>query len=190
MIPPVEGLLQEPYNAQMLTLLYRLAEWHSLAKLRMHTDDTLALLDQSTTTLGKEMRSFQKTSATAWICKELPSETAARGRKANRKRAKAAAKAAADASNTLLALQPQGAIPHLDSTTNNVPPLVSTTDDVLPLDSTTDDDSPPLPKVPAKVKMFNLSTYKLHALGDYVSTIRLFGTTDSYSTQIVCNTIL
>lgn len=176
MIPPVEGLLQEPYNAQMLTLLYRLAEWHSLAKLRMHTDDTLALLDQSTTTLGKEMRSFQKTSATAWICKELPSETAARGRKANRKRAKAAA----DASNTLLALQPQGAIPHLDSTTNNVPPLASTTDD----------DSPPLPKVPAKVKMFNLSTYKLHALGDYVSTIRLFGTTDSYSTQIVCNTIL
>lgn len=34
-------------------------------------------------------------------------------------------------------------------------------------------------------KTFNLSTYKLHALGDYVETIKMFGTTDSYSTQIV-----
>ncbi|KAK0437054.1 hypothetical protein EV421DRAFT_1739254 [Armillaria borealis] len=32
-------------------------------------------------------------------------------------------------------------------------------------------------------KMFNLSTYKLHALGDYPWTIWNFGTTDSYSTQ-------
>lgn len=35
-------------------------------------------------------------------------------------------------------------------------------------------------------KEFNLKTYKHHALGDYVATIRLFGTTDSYSTQVVC----
>jgi hypothetical protein len=34
-------------------------------------------------------------------------------------------------------------------------------------------------------KSFNLQTYKLHALGDYVSSIRRFGTTDSYSTQPV-----
>lgn len=34
-------------------------------------------------------------------------------------------------------------------------------------------------------KTLNLQTYKLHALGDYVSQIRLFGTTDSYSTQMV-----
>jgi hypothetical protein len=32
---------------------------------------------------------------------------------------------------------------------------------------------------------FNLSTYKLHALGDYPNTIRQRGTTDSYSTQMV-----
>ena len=32
---------------------------------------------------------------------------------------------------------------------------------------------------------FNLSTYKLHALGDYADTIRRRGTTDSYSTQAV-----
>jgi hypothetical protein len=36
-----------------------------------------------------------------------------------------------------------------------------------------------------KQKKLNLRTYKLHALGDYVDTIRHFGTTDSYSTQSV-----
>lgn len=34
-------------------------------------------------------------------------------------------------------------------------------------------------------KTFSLSTYKLHALGDYPQTIRLFGTSDNYSTQTV-----
>ena len=34
-------------------------------------------------------------------------------------------------------------------------------------------------------KKLNLNTYKFHSLGDYVATIRLFGTTDSYSTQVV-----
>ena len=34
-------------------------------------------------------------------------------------------------------------------------------------------------------KGFNLQTYKLHALADYPSQIRMFGTTDSYSTQCV-----
>ncbi|KIO04949.1 hypothetical protein M404DRAFT_142276, partial [Pisolithus tinctorius Marx 270] len=34
-------------------------------------------------------------------------------------------------------------------------------------------------------RTFNLSTYKLHTLGDYVASIRLFGTTDNYSTQVV-----
>lgn len=37
-----------------------------------------------------------------------------------------------------------------------------------------------------KAKKFNLNTYKYHAMGDYVQSIRLFGTTDSFSTQIVC----
>lgn len=33
--------------------------------------------------------------------------------------------------------------------------------------------------------VFSLNTYKHHALGDYGQQIRRFGTTDSYSTQIV-----
>jgi len=36
-----------------------------------------------------------------------------------------------------------------------------------------------------RVKMFNLSTYKFHAMTDYARTIRLFGTTDSFTTQMV-----
>ena len=34
-------------------------------------------------------------------------------------------------------------------------------------------------------RYFNLNTYKFHSLGDYPAIIREFGTTDSYSTQIV-----
>ena len=37
----------------------------------------------------------------------------------------------------------------------------------------------------SKKKILNLNTYKFHALADYVATIRLFGTTDSYSTLVV-----
>ena len=34
-------------------------------------------------------------------------------------------------------------------------------------------------------KKFNINTYKGHSLGDYTSTIRCLGTTDSFSTVIV-----
>lgn len=36
-----------------------------------------------------------------------------------------------------------------------------------------------------RIKIFNFQTYKFHTLGDYVSTIRRYGTTDSYSTEPV-----
>ncbi|KIM54557.1 hypothetical protein SCLCIDRAFT_31001 [Scleroderma citrinum Foug A] len=35
-----------------------------------------------------------------------------------------------------------------------------------------------------RCKTFNINTYKFHALGDYTGTIKMFGTTDSYTTQI------
>lgn len=34
---------------------------------------------------------------------------------------------------------------------------------------------------------FNMSTCKLHALGDYIATIWCYGTTDNYSMQVVSN---
>lgn len=36
-----------------------------------------------------------------------------------------------------------------------------------------------------RVKMWNINTPKFHALGDVASYIRSYGTTDSYSTQLV-----
>jgi hypothetical protein len=36
-----------------------------------------------------------------------------------------------------------------------------------------------------RTKTFNFQTYKFHALGDYVSTIRRYGTSDSYSSEPV-----
>ena len=36
-----------------------------------------------------------------------------------------------------------------------------------------------------KCRVFNMTTYKLHALGDYVKAIWRYGTTDNYSTQVV-----
>lgn len=35
-------------------------------------------------------------------------------------------------------------------------------------------------------KTFNLLTYKYHSLADYIATIKLLGTTESFSTQPVC----
>ena len=40
-------------------------------------------------------------------------------------------------------------------------------------------------KIAPKIKHFNLATFKIHCIPDYVSAIRKYGTTDSYSTQIV-----
>jgi len=36
-------------------------------------------------------------------------------------------------------------------------------------------------------RQFNMATYKIHALGDYVDHIMRFGTTDCFTTQHVCH---
>jgi len=135
MIPAFEGLFPAEHDSIIRNLLFRLAHWHALAKLRLHTDESLTFLDEATRSLGQQLRKFQDFTCRAFNTLELPSETAARWR---RKRGQL------NASNTT-ARGISGARP----------------------------------------KSFNLNTYKLHALGDYVRTIRLFGTTDSYTTQIV-----
>ena len=116
-----EGLLPEPFNGMLLRLLYKAAEWHALAKLRLHTDSTLDLLEAVTRELGCLMRRFRDKTSDEFNTVELPREAGARkgGTRSSKK------------------------------------------------------------------KKLNLNTYKFHALGDYVATIRLFGTTDSYSTQLV-----
>lgn len=145
-IPVFEGLLPAPYDSAVRKLLYRLAEWHALAKLRMHTDSTLDLLESTTTELGREMRSFRKGTCAQFHTTELPGEQAARARRKSRKKK----------SNTVPAV-------HAEPTTATRKPAVEKSEG----------------------KQFNLITYKFHALADYVKTIRLFGSTDSYTSQIV-----
>jgi hypothetical protein len=123
-----------------MTLLYRTAEWHAFAKLRLHTESTLQHLEQLTTELGQLTRKFRDTTQSAFPTFELPKETEARKRRQNSGKGKEKAMAG-DASGK-------------------------------------------------NSKHLNLSTYKWHALGDYVRAIRLFGPTDGFSTQVVSNLFL
>ena len=104
----------------------------------MHTDDTLAWLDHSTTELGTQIRKFAYHTCSCFDTVELPAEEAARVHRRARK--------------------------SQSSTNTGVAPA----------------------SISKKRFTFNLIMYKLHALGDYVRTIHMFGTTDSYSTQPVC----
>ena len=58
-----------------------MAEWHGLAKLRMHTDETLEALDTATTDLCDQLRNFVATTCGAYKTSELPRERAARTRR-------------------------------------------------------------------------------------------------------------
>jgi hypothetical protein len=64
-----------------LDLLFDLAAWHAYAKLRLHTDDTLAFFDSATVALGQSVRKFQRTVCKHYHTTELPHEHAARGRR-------------------------------------------------------------------------------------------------------------
>ena len=117
-----------------MTLLYRTAEWHAFAKLRLHTASTLQHLEQLTSELEQLTRKFRDITQPAFKTFELPKETEARNRRQNSGKGKE--KSSASMSGK-------------------------------------------------KSKLLNLFTYKWHALGDYVRTIRLFGPTDGFSTQVV-----
>ncbi|KAJ7241209.1 hypothetical protein B0H12DRAFT_1074570 [Mycena haematopus] len=66
------------YFSIVMTMLFRLAEWHALAKRRMHTDNSLLYFDKSTTVIGKELHGFRDYTKTNFVTKELPGETATR----------------------------------------------------------------------------------------------------------------
>lgn len=138
-MPVFEGLLPDKHDKIVQDLLYTLAMWHGLAKLRLHTDPTLNYLSIVTKNLGHLLRRFSKYVCGDYATTELPRETAARGRR----KAAAAAKG-------------KGKGKAADGNTPN-----------------------------KKSKLFNLATFKLHSLADYVYMIRRFGTSDSYSTQTV-----
>lgn len=64
-----------------MKLLYRVAEWHAFAKMRLHTEHTLRRLDTLTTELGKLMRDFEQSTCLHFQTFELPREAEARKRR-------------------------------------------------------------------------------------------------------------
>ncbi|KZP28578.1 hypothetical protein FIBSPDRAFT_728633 [Athelia psychrophila] len=89
-IPVFEGLLPDHHNAIILTLLYRLAEWHALGKLRLHTETTRSHLAKTTVEVGKELRRFRDDTCENIKTTALLKEEAARARQKARRDAKKA----------------------------------------------------------------------------------------------------
>ena len=128
-----------------MKLLFVLAEWHGLAKLRLHTDATIDLFRQTTTLLGDCFRDFKDNTWSKFDTRELKREYDVRKR-----RAKRASKSTPNPSAA-------GVTPK------------------------------PVKEPTGRLnKTLNLDLIKIHFLGDYPMTIPWYGTTDSYSTQLVC----
>ena len=173
------------------------AHWHGLAKLRMHTDLTLDILDSLTSILGQKLRRFDDETCSKFVTLELPREAEARKRRA----AKASTKKTEGPTNSAYpsASQPSSApnpVPLPSSLTasfHSEAPLAPMKT-LYPRPALAPDPDPyeveakvPDPKTPKtqRSKRLNLNTYKHHAYGDYSWTIRRLGTTDSYSTEAV-----
>ncbi|KJA21107.1 hypothetical protein HYPSUDRAFT_141225, partial [Hypholoma sublateritium FD-334 SS-4] len=81
-IPAFDGLLPTKLdNCKLMDVLFALSNWHALAKLRQHTDLSLAILEEATDCLGEVLRDFQKTTCAAYDTRELKREMTARIRK-------------------------------------------------------------------------------------------------------------
>ena len=136
-------------------LLFELATWHALAKLRLHTESTLIALESSGIRLGEALREFQETVCKGTVTTELPAEADARKRKQQKKGRKGGKKKKGGK---------KGKEPEVQ--------------DAEPQE--------PIEESGPREKEFNMETYKLHSLGDYPQSIRMFGTTDNTTTQTVC----
>ena len=87
-IPAFEDLLNGHHNKRVIKLLYRTAEWHGFAKLRMHTQATLDHLDSLTKEYGRLMWSFRDLTCSQFDTKELPREVETQKRAQHHVRAK------------------------------------------------------------------------------------------------------
>jgi hypothetical protein len=138
----------------VIDLLFVMSHWHGLAKLHIHSDLTLDILDQQTTELGAQFRLFKEKVCPSYETQELNHEVGAR----SHRQLKDAAKRAS-ANGKERARPEQQDVPILKDT--------------------------------RRKKTLNINTYKFHVLGDYVTSIRHFGTMDSYSTEPVsCRSLL
>ncbi|TEB22838.1 hypothetical protein FA13DRAFT_1640684, partial [Coprinellus micaceus] len=146
-LPTFEGLLPDGHNDRIQDLLFAMAHWHALSKLRMHTDTTLQLLDSWTSVLGEAARTFAALTCSLFQTRELKSEYEARKRKESQRSSRKGGKGEPNINPTQSSVSDEGG---------------------------------------RKPRGWSLSTPKFHSLGDVVNYIKRAGTTDSYSTQLVC----
>jgi hypothetical protein len=176
------------------------ANWHGLAKLRMHTDQTLGSLDKSTALLGLKFRHFVNNTCRRFDTRELQCEAEARVRRAAKKSTTSMAPLLKP---TELATQEKDSADPTSTVTQEMAPECYSSTTTTPLFRVMQQiNTGPKVNVPAsssqttgyangnmsakrKSKTFNFDTYKYHSLGDYVEHIRQYGTMDSYSTEPV-----
>lgn len=158
-----------------MNLLFIMAHWHGLAKLRMHSDLTLDILDQRTTDLGNHFRQFKATVCATYHTQELDREVDARSRRLAREAAKWSDTDKVNQTGQRTAARKS----RIGANAKGKEKATSEQSQSLPI-----------PRQPRRKKSFNFRTYKFHALGDYVASIRHFGTTDSYSTEPVSHNSL
>lgn len=77
----MEGLLSEKDEKVVFNLLFILSTWHAYAKLRLHTENTLASFKALTGPLGAALRYFGGKFSNHFDTTELPKETEARKRR-------------------------------------------------------------------------------------------------------------
>lgn len=146
--------------------MFILAHWHGLAKLRQHTDISLAVLETVTIQLGKLLRKFQADTCAAYDTRELKREMAARVRQTASK--SSANQQTSDCASAAIECEQQASSNTSQSEATSKPTT-----------------SKPTKSAGRQRKTLNLNTYKDHSLGDYVESIKRFGTVDSYSTESV-----
>jgi hypothetical protein len=187
-IPAFDGLFPEPYNKSILELLFVMAHWHGLAKLRMHNDLTLQVMDAATVTLGEKLRDFCQNTCTAFATKELRREFNARVRRETTGSTSKCSQTTTNA-QTQDTRSDNQILSNAESTPSPVSgqeqSVVQSGNEVV-----ADAQAKRSKGLGRRLKTLNINTYKFHSFGDYVAAIRKYGTTDSYSTEPVCSSVI
>ncbi len=102
-----------------------MSEWHALAKLRMHTEGSLELMEGHTKELGELLRQFRRFTCSQFCTVELPHEAAARMRQKTQKNTSAETNAPQVARNTDNQNNGQVSIPNDQASTSKFPVVIS-----------------------------------------------------------------
>ncbi len=150
--------------------------------MRLHSETSVRLLDDTTTVLGHELRHFANVTCLHFRTRETQAEYEKRKRTEARRQHTAA--------QTLGGSSSGRALPSAPAPVSGPPPPTALTSASGPAPPTapaltSTASTATVPSSGRRPQTFNLSTIKMHFLGDYTWFIKSIGTTDSYTSQIV-----